>query len=102
MADWPELDELKQLLDITSEDWDGDGDGTRLTRLLSAAIDYVKEVVAGTIAAYDDLYTNPTDRHAQAALRVGELLATRPEPALREDATLRRLLFGSRRVFGVA
>jgi hypothetical protein len=23
MSDWPQLDELKQVLDITSDDWDG-------------------------------------------------------------------------------
>lgn len=102
--DWPQLEELKQLLDITSEDWDGAADDTRLTRLLAAAIDQTKAAVAGTAAAYDDVYTEPTAAHSQAALRVAELLATRPTgpDALMADPTVRRLLFGSRRVFGVA
>lgn len=113
MAEWPDLDELKQLLDITSDDWDGDGDGTRLARVLSSAIDHAKELIAGTVDAYDDLYEDPTSRHAQLALRVAELLATRPAadvtiggrsslPRVLEDPTIKRLLFGQRRVFGIA
>lgn len=102
MATWPGLDELKQLLDITSADFDGDDDGTRLTRLRQAAIQHTKEVIAGTVAAYDDLYDAPTHKHAQAALRVAELLAERPDDAPGKDPTLRRLLFGQRRRFGVA
>lgn len=104
MADWPELDELKQLLDITSEDWDGDSDDTRLTRVLAAAIDLTKAQIGGTVDIYDEVFTEPTDAHAQAALRMAELLATRPtgpDAALR-DPTFMRLLFGSRRAFGVA
>ena len=45
MAAWPELDELKQVLDVTSTDWDGDYDDpdlTRLARLLAAAIAHTK------------------------------------------------------------
>jgi hypothetical protein len=107
MAVWPALDELKQLLDITSEDWDGDddyGETTRLTRCLSAAIDRIKTEIAGTVAAFDELYDEPTDRMSQAALRMAELLATRPDLGDRagQDPTLRRLLYGYRRRFGVA
>ena len=104
MADWPELDELKQLLDITSDDWDGDSDDTRLTRVLASAIDLTKAKIAGTVETFDDVLTDPTDAQSQAALRLAELLATRPtgpDAALR-DPTFMRLLFGSRRAFGVA
>ena len=112
MAAWPEIDELKQLLDVPADnvDWDGTASGTHFTRLLSAAIDRTKREIAGTEVAYDDLYEEPTDTHAQIALRMAELLATRPDssasarldPILRGDPTLRRLMLGQRRVFGVA
>lgn len=113
MAEWPDLGELKQLLDITSDDWDGDDDETRLTRVLSSAIEHAKELIAGTVAAYDDLFTDPTSKHAQLALRVAELLATRPAAdstsggrssltRVLEDPTIKRLLFGQRRRFGIA
>ena len=105
MADWPTLDELKQLLDITSEDWDGDSDDTRLTRVLASAIDRIKAEVAGTTVIFDDVIVDPTDSIAQAALRMAELIATRPDATAispSQDPTLRRLLYGSRRAFGVA
>jgi hypothetical protein len=105
MVDWPELDELKQVLDVASDDWDGDSDDTRLTRLLAAAIDLTKAHIAGTPAAYDDIITEPTAGHAQAALRMAELLAQRPTlnpNQLRRDPTFQALLFGQRQRFGVA
>jgi hypothetical protein len=105
MADWPTLDELKQLLDITSEDWDGDGDDTRLTRVLASAIDLTKVEISGSAVIFDDIITDPTDAQAQACLRLAELIATRPDGTAitpTEDLTFRRLLKGSRRAFGIA
>ncbi len=100
MAAWPELDELKQVLDVTSPDWDGDLDDTRLTRLLSAAIARVKMDVGD----WDEDVDSPDDALSQAALRMAELMALRPEvaPAALGDPTYARLLKGHRRVFGVA
>lgn len=103
MVAWPELDELKQLLDITSEEWDGEdeyGEPTRLTRLLEAAIDHVKS----RIGDWDEDTDIPTASQAQAALRMAELLAQRPDasPQAVHDRTFERLLLGSRRRFGVA
>ena len=104
MAAWPELDELKQLLDITSDDWDGEapeyGDETRLTRLLDAAIAKVKADVGN----WDELLDQPDARLSQAALRMAELLALKPELAAGtiSDPTYHRLLFGHRRKFGFA
>ena len=58
MAEWPELDELKQVFDVTSTDWDGDDyDPTRLTRLLAAAIARVKQDVGG----WDELVDEPDE-----------------------------------------
>jgi hypothetical protein len=97
---WPELDELKQVLDVTSDDWDGDLDNTRLTRLLAAAIVKVKLDVGD----WDDLVDVPDESLAQAALRMAELLALRPEVAADAvaDPTYRRLMFGHRRKWGIA
>lgn len=105
MADWPDADELKQVLDITSDDWDPTVD-----RVLAAAIAAVKT----DIGVWDEDVDVPTDSQAQAALRMAELLATRPAPqlagarlsatvaALAADPTYAKLLKGSRRSFGVA
>jgi hypothetical protein len=104
MAEWPELEELKQLLDITSEDWDGDDDDTRLTRVLASAIDRIKAEVAGSVEYFDEIITEPSDSVAQAALRMAEIIATRPDAVQGRlgDPTVLRLLKGSRRSFGVA
>jgi hypothetical protein len=101
MAAWPEIEELKQVLDVTSSDWDGDYDGTRLTRLLSAAIVKVKLDVGD----WDEDEDDPTDNLAQAALRMAELIALKPEVAAQvgsSDPTYLRLLYGHRRTFGIA
>ena len=107
MADWPTLDELKQLLDIVEDDenWDGTSDDTRLTRVLASAIDLTKTAISGSSVVFDDIVVDPTDSQAQAALRLAELIATRPEGTAitpLQDLTFRRLLYGSRRAFGVA
>lgn len=102
--DWPQLDELKQVLDVESDDWDGTandyGGETRLTRLLAAAIEKVKLDV-GDWNEYVDV---PDDNLAQAALRMAELIALRPGAAIGTvaDPTYQRLLFGHRRKFGIA
>jgi hypothetical protein len=107
MADWPLLAELKQVLDVTSTDWDGDTGAeadTRLTALLAAAIDHVKEDVAGTVEAFDEDPGEPTTKQARAALSMDELMALKPEviAGVTRDPTYDRLLKGSRRSFGVA
>ena len=92
---WPDADELKQVLDVTSEDWD-----ETLDRVLAAAIAQVKH----DVGLWEEYLDEPDDALAQAALRMGELLALRPEAAAQaaSDPTYRRLLKGHRRVFGVA
>lgn len=99
-AEWPLLDELKQILDVTSEDWDGDLDDTRLTATLESAIERVKREV-GSFDEYEDI---PTVGMSRAALRMAELMATRPTApveALGADATYRAHLFGERKRFGI-
>lgn len=101
---WPDLEELKQVLDIRSDDWDGDdyaGIGpTRLTRLLAAAIAQVKADVAN----WDDYVDEPDENLAQAALRAAQILAMSPgNPAsLATDSTYQRLIRGHRRRFGIS
>jgi hypothetical protein len=105
MDGWPELDELKQVLDVQSFDWDGlpgSGDAeTRLSRLLSAAISRVKLDVGG----WDEDIDAPDANLSQAALRMAELMALKPELASavgKDDPTYQRLMFGHHRTFGIA
>jgi len=105
MVEWPDLEELKQVLDVTSTDWDGAEDEydfgpTRLTRLLAAAIARVKL----DVGQWDEYEDEPDEALAQAALRMAELMALRPEVAANAitDPTYSRLIYGHRRRFGVA
>lgn len=96
MADWPDADELKQVLDITSNDWDD-----TIDRVLADAIAQVKLDV-GNWSEYDD---EPDEALAQAALRMGELISTRPAAplsSLASDPAYRTSLRGHRRAFGFA
>lgn len=104
MADWPDADELKQVLNIESEDWDETVD-----RVLASAIARVKEDVGDWGEDADE----PDEALAQAALRMGELLSLRPEAVAQlnrgvgksqvvQDPTYQRLLYGHRRRFGLA
>ena len=95
LGDWPDVEELKQVLDITSSDWD-----LTVERVLEAAITKVKLDVGD----WDEIVDEPDEALAQAALRMGELLALRPEAAASavNDPTYNKLLFGHRRTFGFA
>jgi|SoimicmetaTmtLPC_FD_contig_41_6628455_length_2861_multi_4_in_0_out_0_3 hypothetical protein len=105
--DWPQLDELKQVLDLgDTEAWDGDatsGDSlTRLSRLLAAAIDRVKLDVGD----WDEDVDEPDEALSQAALRMAIKMAERPELTngvqLVIDPVYQSLLYGHRRSFGIA
>lgn len=105
MAAWPDADELKQVLDIESTDWDD-----TLDRVLAAAIFKVKL----DVGAWDEYEDEPDDSLAQAALRLAELMALRPTAAsggafdrgaaasLSHDPTYLQLLAGHRRKFSIA
>lgn len=99
MADWPELAELKQVLDVDADG--GDQWTDTLERVLASAIAKVKS----DVGVWDDQTDEPTDSLAQAALRMAELIALRPESAAAvgdNDPTYRRLLFGARKRFAVS
>ncbi len=100
MAEWPVVAELQRRLDFepTGEE---DPAADILARDLASAIARVKLDVGNWVEEDDE----PDDSLANAALRMAELIATRPDAdptALSADPTYRRLLFGHRRVFGVA
>lgn len=96
MADWPDTDELAQVVNVENvADWQ-----TTLDRVMASAISVVKSVRGD----WDDNVDAPDDNLAQAALRMGELLAERPaelESHLR-DATFQALMTGKRRRFGIS
>lgn len=109
MIDWPQLAELKQVLDVESDDWDGaedSGEGpSRLTALLETAIAKVKQDV-GAWDEYEDL---PDVSLQRAALRLAELMALKPEVlaavtrgAIVSDPAYQAFIYGHRRVFGIA
>jgi hypothetical protein len=101
MADWPGLEELKQVLNISEDDWDN-----TLTRVLAAAVSKVK----GDVGIWDELTDEPDDNMAAAALRMAELMSERPDAvpgtkawlALSADPTYRTYLHGRRRSFSIA
>jgi hypothetical protein len=98
MADWPELDELKQKLNVDStqsiEDWD-----EHLERLLAACIEQVQYDVGEDV-------DEPTSSLAHAALTLAVSVgSTEGEPDVSAAARLpkyQRLLKGHRVRFGVA
>lgn len=93
---WPDAAELAQVLDVTGDDWD-----ETIDRVMAAAIAKVKR----DVGHWDEYMDEPDDALSQAALRMGELMGTRPNVeagVLDTDPTYRSLLSGHRRVFGVA
>jgi hypothetical protein len=96
MAEWPDLDEFKQRLDITSDDWDGDADDSRLTRVLASAIEQTKQRVGD----WDEAYDTPNERIAQSALELAVELATTGVTPRIESKSL-TMLYGQRRRFSI-
>lgn len=66
-ADWPDLAELKAVLDVASEDWDDHLEGLR-----SAAIEKVK----ADVGDWDEMADTPDYRLSKAALRAAVLMQT--------------------------
>lgn len=104
MADWPDTDELAKVLDV---DPDGGDWNTTLDRIMASAIRKVQHDCG--LADSDD----PTDSQAAAALRMGELMAQRPDVhqgvgltervviLLSHDAAYQAHIQGSRQRFGI-
>ena len=102
MAEWPDEAELAQVLNIDDPDvW-----AVTLSRVLASAIETVKaDVGLWDDGDYYDDGDEPDERLAQAALRMAELISTRPEAPivdLKNDPVYRKMISGHRRVFGIA
>lgn len=96
MADWPVLDELKLRLDIESDDHDDTLDKDLASGIAKVKLD---------VGRWDEYEDEPDDMLSQAALRMAELIAVRPEAqvgVLGTDPTYSRLMSGHRRRFGFA
>lgn len=101
-VDWPDAEEVAHLLDLGDEEWIDD----HLQHALDAAIEGVKQDVAGSVAAFDDSSIEVDERLRQAALRaVAVLRVNAPDDgwrSLRQDRIYLSLIHGHRRTFGVA
>lgn len=91
-ADWPELEDLKLRLDVTSTDYD-----EQLTQLLNAAIAMVKVKVG----LWDEMVDSPDEALAAAALQLAFEMGSTDATILSARKS-EQLLFGHRRRFGVA
>jgi len=96
VIDWPTLDELKQTLDVTSDDWDD-----QLHRQLEASIEQVKR----DIGDWDEAEDEPDGELSHAALRLavlGRSNAEAPTTLLTNDPVYQRYIKGHRRRFPIA
>ncbi len=94
--EWPTVDELKQLLDVTSGDWDA-----TLDLQLDAAIAQVKI----DVGAWDELVDIPDASLGRAAIRLAVLLrsnAETPPALLTNDAIYQRAMKGHHRRFAIS
>ena len=94
-VDWPDVVELKAVLNVEGADWDDHLDG-----LMTAAIEKVK----GDVGSWDESTDTPDARLAKAALRAAALMQTNagsPE-AVDLDPVYAGYLKGHRRTFGFA
>ena len=90
---WPTLAELKQVLDVTSDDWDD-----QLTRVLAAAIHQVKLDVGD----WDDMSDTPDEDLAAAALVKAEMASNTTTDTEVLQRRYQSLLKGHRRRFAIA
>ena len=92
-VEWPTTTELKQRLDITSDDWDA-----QLGRLLAAAITETKS----RVGEWDEDFDQPDEGISQSALELAVELAQTGEAAVASAVSKsRHLLYGKRRRFGI-
>lgn len=91
---WPTTAELKQRLDITSEDWDD-----QLDRVVAAAIAQTKQRIGEWVEDYDQ----PDEAISQSALELAVELAQNGEAAGLPGAVSKSqaLLYGKRQRFSI-
>ena len=88
---WPTAADLKQRLDITSDDWDD-----HMDRLIASGIAWVK----ATVGDWDEGLDSPSDALSQSALERAVEMATNGPEATSVKSSAQ--LYGHRRRFGVA
>lgn len=109
MVEWPDVEELKQFLDVTGTEWDGAEDesdmttSTRLSRALAAAIAYVKQ----DVGEWDELVDEPDASLADAAMAAAIKFATLKRQAaaataIRTDPVYQAAMRGHRKRFSFA
>lgn len=94
--EWPTIEELKALLDVTSDEWDA-----TLDLQLDAAIAQVKL----DVGAWDELTDIPDASLGRAAIRMAVLLrsnAETPTASLSADPIYKRCMAGHHRRFSFA
>lgn len=116
MADWPDLEQLKQSLNVSTDARDG-----VLTAALGSAIEQVKLDVWGSVSGFDDELEESgtelevTDSLSQAALILAVMVSKAPDApygiaavfdtggltVAAQHPTYQRLLYGHRRSFGI-
>lgn len=99
MAEWPTLEQVKRVLNF--EPGEDDPLGLTLENVRLSAINWVK----AKRGDWDESADEPDENLSQAALRMAELIALRPETAAavaENDPTLARLFIGRRRRFGIS
>lgn len=91
-GEWPTVDELKKVLDVTSDDWDH-----QLERTLDAAIYQVK----ADVGDWDEENDEPDEALAAAALVKAEMLSNTTTPKADLLVRYNGLLKGHRRRFAI-
>lgn len=92
-AAWPTTAELKQRLNVESDDWDD-----QLDRVLAAAISHTR----ARVGEWDLDFDQPDEGVAQSALELAVEMAQTGADALTDPKSKSQaLLFGKRRRFGI-
>jgi hypothetical protein len=97
---WPTLAQLKQRLNVDSDDWD-----TQLARVLASAITVTKS----RIGTWDEDFDQPDEAISQSSLELSvefaqtdeSLRVIRGTDQIVDTSKSQRLLYGKRRRFGI-
>jgi len=108
MIEWPDVEELKQYLDVTGTEWDGiEGESddellTRLSRALAAAIAYTKKACGEWDELVDEPDASLADAAMSAAIKFATLKRQVAVTTIRQDPVFQAAIMGHRRRFAIA
>lgn len=107
MIEWPDVEELKQYLDVTGAEWDGmedesDESLTRLSRALAAAIAYTKKACGEWDELVDEPDASLADAAMSAAIKFATLKRQVAVTTIRQDPVFQAAIMGHRRRFAIA